>query len=74
MLGDVVGVALKKTPPSSICVCRADKFCAQVLKLEEDETFDDLVGELEILQVCHSPFVVKYFGAYKSGQELFVSC
>jgi hypothetical protein len=40
--------------------------------LEEDETFDDLAIEIEILKLCSHKRVVKLFGAWKKGEELFV--
>lgn len=45
----------------------------KVLELDEDETFDDLVAEIEFLRSCSSPYVVKYYGSYKRDHELFVS-
>jgi hypothetical protein len=34
--------------------------------------FDDLASEIEILQLCSSPQIVKYYGSYKAQNELFV--
>jgi serine/threonine protein kinase len=45
----------------------------KVLELDEDETFDDLVSEIEFLRSCSSQFIVKYYGSYKREKELFVS-
>ncbi len=40
----------------------------------EDETFDDLAIEIDVLQICkEEPTVVSYYGSWKKGNELFVS-
>lgn len=46
----------------------------KIVKLEEDETFEDLVVEIEVLSKCHHPNVVGYFGCWCKGDELHVCC
>ena len=44
----------------------------KIIQLEEDETFDDLVIEIEVLTQCHHPNVVGYFGCWRKNDELHV--
>ena len=43
------------------------------IKLAEDETFDDLVIEIEVLSRCHHPNIVGYFGCWRKKDELFIA-
>lgn len=44
----------------------------KIIALDEDETFDDLVIEIAILSKCNSDNVVRYYGSWQKGDELFV--
>ena len=46
----------------------------KIVQLEEDETFEDLVVEIEVLSKCHHPNIVGYFGCWSKGDELHVCC
>lgn len=45
----------------------------KIIALDEDETFDDLVIEIAILSKCNSDNVVRYFGSWQKGDELFIA-
>ena len=45
----------------------------KIIKLAEDETFDDLVIEIEVLSKCHHPNIVGYFGCWRKKDELFIA-
>ena len=45
----------------------------KIIKLAEDETFDDLVIEIEVLSRCHHPNIVGYFGCWRKKDELFIA-
>ncbi|KAH3762260.1 STE/STE20/MST protein kinase [Pelomyxa schiedti] len=45
----------------------------KIIKLEEDETFDDLVIEIDVLSKCSHPNIVGYFGSWKRNDELFIA-
>jgi len=45
----------------------------KIIQLEEDETFDDLVIEIEVLSQCHHPNVVGYFGCWRKDDELHIA-
>jgi len=49
-----------------------DILAIKIIKLEEDETFDDLVIEIDVLSRCHHPNIVGYFGSWRKGDELFI--
>jgi hypothetical protein len=44
----------------------------KIIQLEEDETFEDLVIEIEIMSKCHHDNIVGYFGSWRKNDELFV--
>jgi serine/threonine protein kinase len=44
----------------------------KIIALEEDETFDDLIIEIDILRKCKHPNITKYHGSYLKGKELFI--
>lgn len=44
----------------------------KIITLEEGETFDDLAIEISILKMCSHPNIVKFYGGWKKGDELFV--
>eukprot|EP01132_Coremiostelium_polycephalum_P003594 gene3594-4476_t len=45
----------------------------KIIALDEDETFDDLVVEIDILNRCNHNNVVKYYGSWVKGDELFIA-
>ena len=50
-----------------------DVLAIKIIKLEEDETFDDLVIEIEIMSKCHHPNIVGYYGSWRKNDELFIA-
>jgi serine/threonine protein kinase len=46
----------------------AVKICA----LEDDDSLADLLLEIEILKKCNHPNIVRFFGAYQKGEEIYV--
>lgn len=44
----------------------------KIIQLEEDDTFEEMMIEILILQKCSDKNIVKYFGSWKKGEELFV--
>jgi len=45
----------------------------KIIALEEDDTFEEMMIEILVLQKCNDhKNVVKYFGSWKKGDELFV--
>lgn len=48
-------------------------YAIKVVQLEDDETFDDSLREIEMLRQCKSPFVLQLYGSYKRGtSELWI--
>jgi hypothetical protein len=45
----------------------------KVIELDSDESFEDLIHEIDLLQRCKHPNVVGFFGAYKKEKELFIA-
>lgn len=45
----------------------------KICPLPEDESFDDLLLELELLKRCQHPNIVSLKGVYQKGPELFIS-
>ncbi|EFA81944.1 putative protein serine/threonine kinase [Heterostelium album PN500] len=45
----------------------------KIIGLDEDETFDDLVVEIDILNRCNHQNIVKYYGSWVKGDELFIA-
>jgi len=49
-----------------------EKVAVKIITLEEDETFDDLITEIDILRRSSHPNIVKYYGSWLKGRELFI--
>eukprot|EP01114_Cavostelium_apophysatum_P003871 TRINITY_DN1400_c0_g1_i4.p1 TRINITY_DN1400_c0_g1~~TRINITY_DN1400_c0_g1_i4.p1 ORF type:complete len:1584 (-),score=580.27 TRINITY_DN1400_c0_g1_i4:69-4820(-) len=49
-----------------------EQVAVKIIALEEDETFDDLIIEIDILKKCNHPNIVKYYGSWLKGKELFI--
>lgn len=48
-------------------------YAIKVVQLEDDETFDDSLREIEMLRQCKSPYVLQLYGSYKRGtSELWI--
>mmetsp|Transcript_6691 Transcript_6691/g.21657 ORF Transcript_6691/g.21657 Transcript_6691/m.21657 type:complete len:955 (-) Transcript_6691:986-3850(-) len=45
----------------------------KVIELDSDESFEDLIHEIDLLQRCKHANVVGFFGAYKKEKELFIA-
>ncbi|KAK5576653.1 hypothetical protein RB653_007797 [Dictyostelium firmibasis] len=45
----------------------------KIIALDEDETFEDLVVEIDILNRCNHNNIVKYYGSWVKGDELFIA-
>eukprot|EP01133_Synstelium_polycarpum_P013331 gene13331-15677_t len=45
----------------------------KIIGLDEDETFEDLVVEIDILNRCNHNNIVKYYGSWVKGDELFIA-
>jgi len=45
----------------------------KIIALDEDETFEDLVVEIDILHRCNHNNIVKYYGSWVKGDELFIA-
>jgi len=46
----------------------------KIIALEEDDTFEEMMIEILVLQKCNDhKNVVKYFGSWKKGDELFIA-
>jgi len=45
----------------------------KIIQPEEDEALEDIMVEIDILKKCNHENIVKFYGAYKKGDELFVS-
>ncbi|GAM24627.1 hypothetical protein SAMD00019534_078020 [Acytostelium subglobosum LB1] len=45
----------------------------KIIGLDEDETFEDLVIEIDILNRCNHQNIVKYHGSWVKGDELFIA-
>jgi serine/threonine protein kinase len=44
----------------------------KIIALEEDETFDDLIIEIDILRRCKHVNITKYHGSFLKEKELFI--
>eukprot|EP01118_Nematostelium_gracile_P014273 TRINITY_DN5522_c0_g1_i2.p1 TRINITY_DN5522_c0_g1~~TRINITY_DN5522_c0_g1_i2.p1 ORF type:complete len:331 (+),score=73.34 TRINITY_DN5522_c0_g1_i2:176-1168(+) len=44
----------------------------KIIGLEEDDSYDDLIVEIEILKKCNHPNIVKYHGSWLKGKEIFI--
>eukprot|EP00727_Mastigamoeba_balamuthi_P006390 m51a1_g2371 putative serine threonine-protein kinase 10 (1901) ;mRNA; r:655050-664826 len=44
----------------------------KIIQLEEDETFEDLVIEIEVLTRCRNENIIGYFGSWRKADELFI--
>lgn len=40
--------------------------------LDQEEGYEDIRGEIEMLQQCSHPNVVRYFGSYQGEEYLWV--
>ncbi|KAH3760203.1 serine/threonine kinase [Pelomyxa schiedti] len=49
-----------------------EEMAIKIIQLEETETFDDLVIEIEVLSKCKHPNIAGYFGCWQRGNELFI--
>lgn len=45
----------------------------KIIQPEEDDAIEDLMVEIEILKKCSHPNIVKFYGAYKKGEEIFIA-
>jgi len=45
----------------------------KIITLEEDDSYDDLIVEIEILKRCNHDNIVKYYGSYFKSPELFIA-
>jgi serine/threonine protein kinase len=53
---------------------RTNQECAlKIIKLEEDDTFEEMMIEIQILEICDHANIVKYIGSWKKGDELFIA-
>lgn len=50
-----------------------DVVALKIIQLEEDDTFEEMMIEILILQKCSDKNIVKYFGSWKKGEELFIA-
>jgi len=50
-----------------------DIVALKIITLEEDDTFEEMMIEILILQKCDHRNIVKYFGSWKKGEELFIA-
>ncbi len=37
-----------------------------------EEDLEDFAPEIHVMKECSSPYIVKFFGAYQKGDEIFV--
>ena len=44
----------------------------KIITPDEDEIPEDLMIEIALLKKCQHPNIVKYFGGYRKGDEIFV--
>ena len=44
----------------------------KIIRIEEDDTLDTMVDEVRIMKMASHPNIVKFYGAWKTGDELFV--
>ena len=44
----------------------------KIITPEEDEIPEDLMIEIALLKQCRSKNIVRYFGGYRKGDEIFV--
>ena len=49
-----------------------DTVALKIIKIEEDDTLDAMVDEVRIMKLCTHPNIVKFYGAWKTPEELFV--
>ena len=45
----------------------------KIITPDEDEVPEDLMIEIALLKQCDDDNVVKYYGGYRKGDEIFVS-
>eukprot|EP01100_Stratorugosa_tubuloviscum_P008652 TRINITY_DN35_c0_g2_i1.p1 TRINITY_DN35_c0_g2~~TRINITY_DN35_c0_g2_i1.p1 ORF type:complete len:1183 (-),score=602.26 TRINITY_DN35_c0_g2_i1:62-3610(-) len=45
----------------------------KIIQPDEDESLEDLMIEIQVLKKCVHPNIVKYFGGYKKGEEIFIA-
>eukprot|EP01104_Vermistella_antarctica_P010373 TRINITY_DN276_c0_g1_i1.p1 TRINITY_DN276_c0_g1~~TRINITY_DN276_c0_g1_i1.p1 ORF type:complete len:1405 (+),score=445.67 TRINITY_DN276_c0_g1_i1:412-4626(+) len=45
----------------------------KVCQLEDEDSFTDLMFEISILRKCEHPNIVKFFGAYQKGDEIYIA-
>lgn len=46
----------------------------KIITPDEDELPEDLMIEIALLKKIQHPNIIKYFGGYRKGDEIFVSC
>lgn len=49
-----------------------DTVALKIIKIEEDDTLEAMVDEVRIMKMCNHPNIVKFYGAWKTQDELFV--
>lgn len=49
-----------------------DTVALKIIRIEEDDTLDAMVDEVRIMKLCTHPNIVKFYGAWKTQDELFV--
>jgi serine/threonine protein kinase len=53
---------------------KQDKLVAlKIVALEEDETFEDLAIEIDVLKKCSHRNIVGFYGSWSKGKELFIA-
>ncbi|KAJ1501529.1 hypothetical protein HMI54_009888 [Coelomomyces lativittatus] len=62
--GTVYKAHYKNNPEHTVAI--------KIITLEDDETFDELIIEIDILKKCNHPNIVKYYGSWLKGKELFI--
>ena len=49
-----------------------DTVALKIIKIEEDDTLDAMVDEVRVMRLSAHPNIVKFYGAWKTAEELFV--